>query len=135
MARVDWSKRNGFDRIIISLDRRKPTAENFQVQAMTKVLPSDEVGSTLKVEQPSQGDTAIAVGFTDDIHLNWKLDRALSGLNTVRSITLGKDDAGVPWLVAGSDGNGCYSLQVPAWTAHHPTEDPRVQVFLDIKRP
>lgn len=133
--RVDWRKRNGYDRLIVTLDRRKPGGENFEVQADARVMPADEVGPTLGVRQPSQGATAIALGFMDDIHLGWNLDRPLNGLNTVRSVTLGRDADGVPWLVAGSDGNGCYSLQVPAWTAHHPTEDQRVQVFLDIQRP
>lgn len=132
VARVDWGKRNGFDRIKITLDRRSGEADF--VQAIAHQLPIDDVAN-LKVKKPSAGGVAVAVGLFEGVRLTWTIDRQLSGLNAVRAITLGKDNNGFAWLVVGADGEGCYSLQVPAWTAHHPEEDARVVVFLDVKKP
>jgi hypothetical protein len=131
IGRVDWGRRGSYDRITIRLDRYNPMGGNG-TQAITHVLPPDEVASTLKVKAPKDGDTAIALGLFQDVRLNWALNQA-AGLPAVKWLTLGKDDNGYPWLVAGVNGDACYSLQVPAWTAKNPKQQQSIQVFLDVQ--
>ena len=131
IRRVDWGRRGQYDRVAITLERYNPWGGNG-TQAITHVLPPDEVASTLKVKAPKEGDTAIALGLFQDVRLNWALDQA-TGLPAVKWLTLGKDDNGYPWLVVGVDADACYSLQVPAWTAEDPKSQKSIQVFLDVQ--
>jgi hypothetical protein len=133
IQRVNWGKRSGYDRITITLSRYNSLGGNG-AQAITHVLESDQVSSTLKVKQPKDGAWSVALGLFQDVRLTWSLDRELSGLGAVEAITLGKDDNGYPWLVVGTDEvPPCYQLQVPAWTASNPKNQQSIQVFLDIK--
>lgn len=132
IQRVNWGRRSGYDRITVTLNRYNALGGNG-TQAITHVLPSDEVNPTLKVKKPDEGDWAIALGLFQDVRLTWTLDRDLSGLGSVEAITLGKDDNGYPWLVVGTDDEPCYSLQIPAWTAKNPKNQQSIQVFLDVK--
>ncbi len=132
IQRVNWGRRNGYDRITMTLSRYNQLGGNG-TQAITHVLPSDQVNPTLKVRRPDEGDWAVALGLFQDVRLTWTLDRELSGLGEVEAITLGKDNNGYPWLVVGVDGEPCYSLQIPAWTASNPKNQQSIQVFLDIQ--
>ncbi|MEZ4596373.1 MAG: hypothetical protein R3C32_05730 [Chloroflexota bacterium] len=133
IQRVNWGKRNGYDRITVTLNRYNALGGNG-AQAITHVLESDQVSPTLKVKKPKDGEWSIALGLFQDVRLTWTLDRELSGLGAVESITLGKDNNGYPWLVVGTDEvPPCYQLQVPAWTASNPKTQQSIQVFLDVK--
>jgi hypothetical protein len=132
LRRVDWSNRQTFDRLIVTLDRDDRLGGNG-TQAIVHVLPTDEVASTLKVQPPSEGTTSLALGLFQDVRLTWSVDQALS-LPALDWVTLGKDDNGFAWLVVGVDADPCYSLQVPAWTADEPTEAATIQVTLDVQR-
>lgn len=133
IQRVNWGKRNGYDRITMTLSRYNALGGNG-TQAISHVLESDQVNPTLKVKKPKAGAWSIALGLFQDVRLTWTLDRELSGLGSVESITLGKDDNGYPWLVVGTDEvPPCYQLQVPAWTASNPKNQQSIQVFLDVK--
>src|SRR5262249_38663521 len=103
IRRVDWGRRGSYDRIAITLDRYNPLGGNG-TQAITHVLPPGDVASTLKVKAPKDGDTAIALGLFQDVRLNWALNEAVTGMQSVQWLTLGKDDNGYPWLVAGVNG-------------------------------
>lgn len=132
IQRVNWGRRSGYDRVTITLSRYNALGGNG-TQAIAHVLPSDEVNPTLKVKKPKTGDWAIAVGLFQDVRLTWTLDRDLSGLGAVESITLGKDNNGYPWLTVGTNDEPCYQLQVPAWTANNPKNQQSIQVFLDVR--
>jgi hypothetical protein len=132
IQRVNWGKRSGYDRITITLGRYNALGGNG-TQAITHVMPSDQVNPNLKVKKPKDGNWAVALGLFQDVRLTWTLDRALSGLNAVEAITLGKDNNGYPWLVVGTGDEPCYSLQIPAWTAKNPKNQQSIQVFLDVK--
>ena len=95
------------------------------------MLPTDQVKSQLKVSAPNDGDTAVALGLFQDVRLTWALDRALP-LKAFKWITMEKDNNGYPWVVLGIDGDACYSLQVPAWTADSPKSRPTIQVVVDV---
>ena len=62
---------------------------------------------------------AVALGLFQDVRLTWTQDRALT-LPALKWITMEKDDNGFPWIVLGVKGAGCYSLQVPDWSATRP---------------
>jgi hypothetical protein len=133
IQRVNWGRRNGYDRITLTLSRYNALGGNG-TQAITHVLESDQVSSTLKVKKPRDGAWSVALGLFQDVRLTWTLDRELTGLGAVEAITLGKDDNGYPWLVVGTDEvPPCYQLQVPAWTANNPKNQQSIQVFLDVK--
>ncbi len=132
IQRVNWGRRSGYDRITMTLSRYNALGGNG-TQAITHVLPSDQVNPTLKVKKPKDGDWSVALGLFQDVRLTWTLDRELTGLGEVEAITLGKDNNGYPWLVVGTDEEPCYSLQIPAWTAKNPKNQQSIQVFLDIK--
>ncbi len=106
-----------FDRLIVTLDQKGSGGNG--TQAIVHVLPPDEVPTTLKVGAPQAGDVAVALGLFQDVRLTWTLDRALT-LPSLKWITMEKDDNGFPWIVLGAKGTGCYSLQVPDWTASDP---------------
>ncbi len=132
IQRVNWGRRSGYDRITMTLSRYNALGGNG-TQAITHVLPSDQVNPTLKVKKPKDGDWSVALGLFQDVRLTWTLDRELTGLGEVEAITLGKDNNGYPWLVVGTDEEPCYSLQIPAWTAKNPKNQQSIQVFLDVK--
>ena len=119
-----------YDRLFVTLDQRDPGGDG--TQAIVHVMPVADVPSTLKVSAPQAGTVAVALGLFQDVRLTWTLDRALT-LPALKWITMQKDDNGFPWIVLGVKGAGCYSLQVPDWSASDPQPASTVLVTIDVK--
>lgn len=130
IRRIDWSNQGKYDRLVVTLDQRAPGGDG--TQAITHVMPPTDVPTTLKVTAPQAGQVAIALGLFQDVRLTWSLDRALT-LPALKWITMEKDDNGFPWVVLGVKGAGCYSLQVPDWSATDPQPASTVLVTIDVK--
>gem|GEM_PF-6208318 len=130
LRRIEWANKGKYDRLIVTLDQRGTGRDG--TQAIVRVMPLDEVPTTLKVSAPQAGDVAVALGLLEDVRLTWSLDRALT-LSSMKWITMEKDDNGFPWIVLGVDGAACYSLQIPDWTADDPQPTTTVLVTIDVK--
>jgi hypothetical protein len=131
---VRWSIEGAFDRMIVTLARYKPFAGQPS-EALVRVLPADRVADTLNVVPPSMGRAAIALRLGPGVRLTWDMDRAL-GLPEVQWATLGKDDAGIPWLVLGvqsGHASACYSLQVPDWAPEAAGDATSMEITLDVQ--
>ncbi len=130
IRRIDWRNMGKFDRLVVTLDQKDPGGDG--TQAITHVMPPSDVPTTLKVSAPQAGDVAIALGLFQDVKLTWSLDRALT-LPAIKWINMEKDNNGFPWVVLGVKGAGCYSLQVPDWSAADPQAASTVLVTIDVK--
>ena len=130
IRRIDWRNMGKYDRLFVTLDQRDPGGDG--TQAIVHVMPVEDVPSTLKVSSPQAGSVAIALGLFQDVRLTWTQNRALT-LPALKWITMEKDDNGFPWIVLGVKGAGCYSLQVPDWSASDPQPASTVLVTIDVK--
>jgi len=130
IRRLDWRNMGKFDRFFVTLDQRDPGGNG--TQAIVHEMPPADVPTNLKVSAPQAGDVAIALGLFQDVKLNWTQNRALT-LPALKWVTMQKDDNGFPWIVLGVKGAGCYSLQVPDWSATDPQPGSTVLVTIDVK--
>ena len=130
IRRIDWRKMDTYDRFFVTLDQRDPGGNG--TQALVHVMPVADVASTLKVSTPQAGTTAIALGLFQDVQLDWTQNRALT-LPALKWVTMEKDDNGFPWIVLGVKGAGCYSLQVPDWSAADPQPASTIVVTIDVQ--
>ena len=119
-----------FDRLIVTLDQRGAGGDG--TQAIVHVMPPDEVPTTLKVGAPQAGDVAVALGLFQDVRLTWTLDRALT-LPALKWITDGEGRQRLSLIVLGAKGAGCYSLQVPDWSATDPQPASTILVTIDVQ--
>ncbi len=130
IRRLDWRNMGKYDRLFVTLDQQGVGGN--ETQAIVRVMPPADVPATLQVSSPRAGTTAVALGLLRDVRLAWSLDRALT-LPALKWITMEKDDNGDPWIVLGVKGDGCYSLQVPDWSAADPQPATTVLVTVDVQ--
>ena len=131
IRRLDWEGKGTYDRLTVTLDKYEGLGGSG-TQAIVRVMPVDQVPSTLKVSSPQAGTTAVALGLSQDVRLTWSRDQVLK-LKALKWITMQKDDNGHPWVVLGVAGDACYSLQVPDWTADDPQPATTVLVTVDVQ--
>ncbi len=130
IRRLDWRNMGKYDRLFVTLDQKGVGGNG--TQAIVRVMLLADVPATLQVSSPQAGTTAVALGLLRDVRLTWSLDRALT-LPALKWITMEKDDNGDPWIVLGVKGHGCYSLQVPDWSAADPQPATTVLVTVDVQ--
>jgi hypothetical protein len=100
---------------------------------MVETRPSTEIEGQLGLPEPSAGEMAVLVRFSETVSLPREL-QSDPDQRVVKSVAATTNDQGRVWAILGVDGDACYAIQAPAWDDPSTQNTPFVDITVDVRR-
>ena len=128
---VYWAERDSYDRLTLRLIP-EPTLDGTTSIVKVEPRPRHWASDVLGLPDPTEGDLTVIVRFSNGVMLTRDLQGAPNE-TALRTLTAASTSDGKVWMVLGVAGEGCRSLQAPAWDDPSLEDLAFVDVTLDLK--